>query len=103
VRHDRLTPASDDELTTKDHLHRVTYDLLVARKIEARPRSWGFLVPLIADPMPQSLRGIKEHLRSPFMDERRCSVQRYRRCISLAAGDISISPLEFCSTGVSET
>ena len=50
-----LTPASDDELTTKDHLHKVTSDLLVARKIEASPRSWGFLVPLIADPMPQSL------------------------------------------------
>ena len=27
-----LTPASDDELTTKDHLHQVTSDLLVARK-----------------------------------------------------------------------
>ena len=31
-----LTPASDDELATKDHLHKVTSSLLVARKIEAR-------------------------------------------------------------------
>jgi len=31
-----LTPASDDELTTKDHLHKVTSSLLVARKIEAK-------------------------------------------------------------------
>ena len=32
-----LTPASDDKLTTKDHLHKVTSDLLVARKIEGAP------------------------------------------------------------------
>ena len=35
-----LTPASDDkrrQATTKDHVHKVTSDLLVARKIEARP------------------------------------------------------------------
>jgi hypothetical protein len=30
-----LTPASDGELTTKDHLNTVTSSLLVARKIEA--------------------------------------------------------------------
>src|SRR4051812_18868534 len=30
-----LTPASDDELTTKDHLNTVTSSLLVARKAEA--------------------------------------------------------------------
>ena len=29
-----LTPASDDELTTKDHLHKATSDPLVARKVE---------------------------------------------------------------------
>ena len=29
-----LTPASDDELTTKDHLHKVTSDPLVARNSE---------------------------------------------------------------------
>ena len=28
-----LTPASDDELTTRDHLHQVTSSLLVARKM----------------------------------------------------------------------
>ena len=36
-----LTPANDDkrrQATTKDHVHKVTSDLLVARKIEARPR-----------------------------------------------------------------
>jgi hypothetical protein len=32
----RLTPASDDERTTKDHLNKVTSDLLVARKFRAR-------------------------------------------------------------------
>jgi hypothetical protein len=31
----RLAPARDDELTTKDHLHKVISDLLVSRKIEA--------------------------------------------------------------------
>ena len=30
-----LTPASDDELTTKDHLQQATSSLLGARKIEA--------------------------------------------------------------------
>jgi hypothetical protein len=34
-----LTPASDDELTTKDHLHQVTSSLLVARQIGASPGS----------------------------------------------------------------
>ena len=31
-----FTPASDDMLTTKDHLHEVTSDLLVARKRHRR-------------------------------------------------------------------
>lgn len=31
-----LTPASNDELTTRDHLNTVTSSLLVARKIKAR-------------------------------------------------------------------
>lgn len=31
-----LSPASDDELMTEDHLRKVTSDLLVARKLRAR-------------------------------------------------------------------
>jgi hypothetical protein len=31
-----LTPASDDELTTKDQPHKVTFDLLVARMTRAK-------------------------------------------------------------------
>ena len=39
-----LTPASNDELTTKDHLQSVTSSLLGARKIEAkRPARAGIL------------------------------------------------------------
>ena len=34
-----LTPASDDELTTQDHLHQATSGLLVARKIRVRGSS----------------------------------------------------------------
>jgi hypothetical protein len=34
-----LTPASDDELTTKDHLQPATSSLLGARKTEAKPNS----------------------------------------------------------------
>lgn len=33
-----LTPASDDELTTRNHLHKATSDLLVARKGEVNGR-----------------------------------------------------------------
>jgi hypothetical protein len=35
-----LTPASDDELTTRNHLHKVTSSLLVARKTEANPAQY---------------------------------------------------------------
>jgi len=36
-----LTPASDDELTTKDHLHEVASSLLGARMTEVGNRWWG--------------------------------------------------------------
>jgi hypothetical protein len=35
-----LTPASDDELTTKDHLQPVTSSLLSARRPEGNPQDY---------------------------------------------------------------